>query len=110
MFRRLTAITLFSALSLYSQAQNGSGRGQQAPAPPMGTTPKSAIPDAKPVRSCESLAQFALPNTTIESAVVDPANSAICRVTAIVTNPPTSDKVKIWIGIPTSNWNGRFLG
>jgi feruloyl esterase len=72
--------------------------------------PKPAIPDAKAVRSCESLAQVALPNTTIESAAVDPANSSICRVTAIVTHPPMGDKVKIWIGIPASNWNGRFLG
>src|SRR5215471_8767987 len=111
MFRRLTAIILFSALALYSQAQNGPGRGRQAPAPPpMGTTPKPAIPDAKPVRSCESLAQVALPNTTIESASLDPANSSVCRVTAIVTHPPMGDKVKIWIGIPASNWNGRFLG
>jgi feruloyl esterase len=51
-----------------------------------------------------------LPNTTIESAAVDPNNPGICRVTAITTHPPMGDKVKIWIGIPTSNWNGRFLG
>jgi hypothetical protein len=45
-----------------------------------------------------------------ESAAVDPANPGICRVTAITTHPPTGDKVRIWIGITTSNWNGRFLG
>src|SRR5579863_7244709 len=51
-----------------------------------------------------------LPNTTIESAVVDPSNSGICRVTAVTTHPPAGDKVKIWVAIPTANWNGRFLG
>jgi len=49
-------------------------------------------------------------NTTIESAAIDPANPAICRVTAITTHPPAGDKVKIWIAIPAENWNGRFLG
>ena len=34
----------------------------------------------------------------------------ICRVVAITTHPPAGDKVRIWIAIPTSNWNGRFLG
>src|SRR5262249_25403413 len=61
-------------------------------------------------RSCESLAMISLPNTTVESAAVDSNNPGICRVTAITTHPPTGDKVKIWVGIPTSNWNGRFLG
>ncbi len=78
--------------------------------PPLGTTPKAAIPNARPVRSCESLAMVALPNTTIESAAIDPKNPGICRVTAITTHPPTGDKVHIWVGIPTANWNGRFLG
>jgi Tannase and feruloyl esterase len=111
MLRFLTAMILFGALAMYSEAQNGPGRGQQPPvAPPMGTTPKPAIPDARAVRSCESLAKVALPNTTIESAALDPTNSSVCRVTAIVTHPPMGDKVKIWIGIPASNWNGRFLG
>jgi hypothetical protein len=79
------------------------GRGGEAP-------PKPLIANAKPVRSCESLATISPPNTTIESAAVDPNNPGICRVTAISTRPPTGDKVKIWVGIPTSNWNGRFLG
>src|SRR5262245_54184054 len=83
------------------------GRGA---APPPQTPPKQLIPNAKPVRSCESLATISLPNTTIESATVDSNNPGICRVTAITTHPPTADKVKIWVGIPTSSWNGRFLG
>ena len=71
---------------------------------------ETAIADAKPVRSCESLATVSLPNTTIESATVDATNADICRVVAITTHPPAGDKVRIWIAIPTSNWNGRFLG
>ncbi len=78
--------------------------------PPLGSTPKPAIPNAKPVRTCESLAAIALPNTTIESAKVDASNGSVCRVTAITTHPPAGDKVRIWVAIPMSNWNGRFLG
>jgi len=76
----------------------------------MHTTPKPLVANAKPVRTCESLASVALPNTTIESATVDAANPALCRVVAITTHPPAGDKVRIWIAIPTANWNGRFLG
>jgi hypothetical protein len=86
------------------------GRGRGAAPPPLGSTPKPAIPNAKPVRSCESLAMVALPNTTIESAAIDANNPGVCRVTAITTHPPAGDKVKIWIAIPAQNWNGRFLG
>jgi len=86
------------------------GRGGAPPQPWLGSAPKPAIANAKPVRSCESLATVSLPNTTIESAALDPTNPAICRVTAITTHPPAGDKVRIWIGIPTANWNGRFLG
>jgi hypothetical protein len=68
------------------------------------------IPDAKPVRSCESLATISLPNTTIESAAVDPANAGICRVVAIATHPPAGDKVRIFLAFPVKNWNGRLLG
>jgi hypothetical protein len=48
--------------------------GQLANQPPLDVTPKPTIPNAKPVRSCESLAMVALPNTTIESAAVDANN------------------------------------
>jgi feruloyl esterase len=51
-----------------------------------------------------------LPNTTIESAALDLDNPGICRVTAVTTHPPAGDQTRIWIGIPTSDWNGRFLG
>jgi feruloyl esterase len=100
---------LVLAAAAYAQGPAG-GRGRGSVPPPLGTTPKPAIANAKPVRSCESLATLALPNTTIASAAVDANNPDICRVTAITTHPPANDKVTIWIGIPTANWNGRFLG
>jgi pimeloyl-ACP methyl ester carboxylesterase len=39
---------------------------------PAPTPPKPLFPNAKLVRSCESMAEISLPNTTIESAAVDP--------------------------------------
>ena len=87
----------------------GRGRPPGAP-PPLGSIPKPAIANGKPVRACDSLTTVALPNTTIQSAAIDADNPAVCRVTAITTHPPANDTVTIWIAIPTSNWNGRFLG
>jgi len=110
---------LLAAILTQSQAQQGGGRGPQGgppggagfPAPPpLGSVPKPAIPNAKPVRTCESLAMVALPNTTIESAKVDANNADVCRVTAITTHPPSNDRVRIWVAIPMTNWNGRFIG
>src|SRR5262245_48441927 len=88
---------LMLAAAIYGQGQRGgarggppagsagvvAGRGAGRGAAPAAPAPKALIPNAKPVRSCESLASLALPNTTIESAAVDPNNPAICRVTAI---------------------------
>jgi feruloyl esterase len=71
--------------------------------------PKPLFADAVPVCPCESLAKLSLPNTTIESAALDPSNGW-CRVTAAVTHPPSGDRVKVWIGLPVTNWNGRFRG
>jgi len=89
----------------------GRGRGAAPPPPPlMQAAPKPAVANAKAVRSCESLAMVSLPNTTIESAAVDPNDPNVCRVTAVTTHPPAGDKVRIWVAIPTTNWNGRFVG
>jgi feruloyl esterase len=115
----LSAVVFVAAVQ-YSGAQQGAGKGP-AGAPkgglkggggfaakgPQAPPPKAAIPNAKPVRTCESLAQVALPNTTIESATVDGTN---CRVSAFTTHPPAGDKVQIWVAIPMQNWNGRFQG
>lgn len=70
--------------------------------------PKPLFPGIKPVCSCEDLAKVSLTNTTIESAKLD--SNGWCRVTAIVTHPPAGDRVKVWIGLPVTNWNGRFQG
>jgi pimeloyl-ACP methyl ester carboxylesterase len=70
---------------------------------------KPLYPGVTPVCSCESLTNASLPNTTIESASVD-ASNRMCRVVAIVTHPPANDRVKVWIGLPLTNWNGRFQG
>jgi feruloyl esterase len=88
----------------------GGGRGAGRGGAPAQTPPKPAIANVKPVRTCESLAGVALPNTTIESAAVDPKDPSVCRITAITTHPPAGDRVRIWVAIPTSNWNGRFMG
>src|SRR5262245_13541470 len=109
-----TSIVALLAATGHAQGQRGRGgppAGGAPPLPPlMQTPPKPLVANARPVRSCESLAGVALPNTTIESAAVDSNDPAICRVTAITTHPPAGDKVRIWVAIPTSNWNGRFLG
>jgi len=70
---------------------------------------KPIYPDATPTCACEDLTKFTLPNTTIDSAATDPSDGS-CRVTATVTHPPANDRVKIWIGLPMKNWNGRFRG
>jgi feruloyl esterase len=118
MFFLPLAASLLLIPTMDGQAQRGARGGVQGGPPaaagrgaaPVAPPPKPLIANAKPVRSCESLASAALPNTTIESAAVDPTNAGVCRVTAVTTHPPAGDKVKIWIAIPTSNWNGRFQG
>ena len=107
---RIPSIGLLIVATAALGLGQGAGRGPAAVQPPLGTTPKPAIPNAKPVRTCESLAMVALPNTTIESAKIDANNANVCRVTAITTHPPAGDKVRIWVAIPMSNWNGRFMG
>ena len=71
--------------------------------------PKPLFPETAPVCSCADLMKLSLPNTTIDSAVVDPSDGS-CRVTATVTHPPAGDRVKVFIGLPMKGWNGRFRG
>ncbi len=66
-----------------------------------------------PVRPCESLTSVAIADTRIESAAVEAASSAapaFCRVTAVLTHPPSGDRVRIFVGLPLKEWNGRFEG
>ena len=107
------AVLMALALTPAEAQQNAKGAppvGGRGAAPPLGTRPKPAVANAKAVRSCDSLAMIALPNTTVESAAIDPKDSNVCRVTAITTHPPAADKVRIWVAIPMSDWNGRFMG
>jgi hypothetical protein len=68
--------------------------------------PKALYPDVAPVCSCESLKKLSLPNTTIESSVIDPRDGS-CRVTATVTHPPTGDRVRVFIALPTKGWRRK---
>jgi len=81
----------------------------------VGATPGAAA-------TCASLADLALPHTTITAAQPVPAGTytapdgevftnlpAFCRVAATLT--PTSDSdITIEVWMPLSNWNGDFLG
>jgi hypothetical protein len=90
----LIFIALFAALALAQAAE---------------TPPKPIYPGIVPVCPCEDLVKVLIPNTTIDSAGTDPSNGW-CRVTATVTHPPSGDRVKVFIGLPVTNWNGRFRG
>jgi feruloyl esterase len=70
---------------------------------------KPIYSNAAPVCSPEDLKKVVIPNTTIESVSIDERDGAV-RVTAIVTHPPANDRVKVWVALPTKNWNGRFRG
>jgi len=71
--------------------------------------PKPLFTDTTPVCSCESLTNVSIPNTTIVSATVDRSNG-VCQLTAIVTHPPAGDRVRVFMALPLTNWNGRFRG
>src|SRR6185503_8677379 len=77
--RRLLTGTLVAALT------GGLGLLQAAESPI-----KPLYPGITPACSCESLTNVSLPNTRIDSAVIDTSNR-MCRVTAIVTHPPAGD-------------------
>ena len=107
---RLLAMAALAAPLVWMTADRTGAQGPQAP--PMTRLP-SLVTKSAPARSCESLAQVTLPDTTIASAVLDPGTDArppSCRVEAVVTNPPAGDRIRIWIGLPMTEWNGRFLG
>src|SRR2546423_13055438 len=66
---------------------------------PAAETPRKPLyPGLPPACSCESLTNLSLPNTVIESALVD-ASNRMCRVTAVVTHPPAGDHVEglVWV-------------
>jgi feruloyl esterase len=115
--RRLRTRSRLSALAIATGVAFGAagldGRQPTAPPQPQAIPPKPLFPNAEPVRSCESLKAVALPDTTIDSAVVDPGDGrtpASCRVTATVTHPPAGDQIRVFVGLPMKGWNGRFQG
>ncbi|MBI5768108.1 MAG: tannase/feruloyl esterase family alpha/beta hydrolase [Verrucomicrobia bacterium] len=71
--------------------------------------PAPLYPDATPVIAPDDLRKVTLPNTTIETVSVEEKEGFV-RVTASVTHPPASDRVKVWVALPLKNWNGRFMG
>ena len=123
--RLLTGLALAACpLALAVVLGQGQGPGATGGPPPVqgrgGAPPVPVSPPPTPlgrvtagVRSCESLSSVTLANTTIDSAAVDQGDASIpasCRVTATVTHPPANDKVKVWIALPMTGWNGRFQG
>jgi len=72
-------------------------------------TPKAIFQDNTPARSCESLQNVSISNTTIESTAIDVLDGS-CRVTASVTHPPAADRVRVFVALPRTSWNGRFRG
>ena len=71
--------------------------------------PAPLYPDVTPVLSVDALRKISLPNTAIESVVADEKEGSV-RITAIVTHPPATDRVTVWVALPLKNWNGRFQG
>ena len=82
-----------------------------------GSQPVSATP-----RSCENLAQLALPNTKITNAqtvttgeFIPTGRAAIkdlpafCRVAATL-NPSSDSDIKIEVWFPVEGWNGKYRG
>jgi pimeloyl-ACP methyl ester carboxylesterase len=98
----LLSALLFSAAFTLCPAQPANPPQQDA-------RPRPLYADTTPICAPEELRKLSLPNTTIESVTVDPADGS-CRVVATVTHPPANDRVKVFIALPMKGWNGRFRG
>src|SRR5689334_20853873 len=114
---KLVLIGLVSAtIVMFQTTAERAGHGQSSGrgGPETATSAfKPLVANALPSRTCESLTAMSIPNTTIESAALDPGDGAAgasCRVTAIVTHPPAGDRVRIFLAFPMKDWNGRFQG
>lgn len=82
----------------------------QAATPPRHDGPPSLLfGETIPVCAPEALRQVSLPNTTVDTVIVD-AKEGSCRIVATVTHPPARDRVQVFIALPLKNWNGRFRG
>ena len=102
--KRCNAITLSATLLCLSTISYAQISGMHDPAKAI----NAVYTDVNPIISCEDLTKVTIPNAVIESAVADP--KGFCLVTVVVNHPPANDHVKVWIALPTKNWNGRFYG
>ena len=115
--KALLACLAVAAVATIAPTSQSTGRGQPGG---RGVLPPTAadsyrplVPNTAPARACERLVDVALPDTTIDSALVDPGDQTsgpACRVVATRTHPPAGDKVRIFLAFPMKDWNGRFLG
>lgn len=78
-------------------------RGRQEPAP------TAIFRRAPPIMSCDALRGVYILDTTIDSAGVA-ATDGSCRVTATVVHSPAVTHIKVFVALPTHDWNGRFTG
>jgi hypothetical protein len=62
-----------------------------------------------PVRTCESLREVSLPDSTIDATTIDPKDGS-CHVTVTVIHPPAHNPIKVFVALPVKDWNGRFRG
>jgi Tannase and feruloyl esterase len=95
------------ALAVVPGAAARAGAASAAAAQPAQATAARA-----PARSCASLAQLRFANTSV-SATADPGNGgtpASCRVHLTIAQPPSTDRVNVWVYLPVTGWNGRFEG
>ena len=99
--RLLPALLLALAPTVFAAAASAPARRDGAPKP--------LFADAAPVIPWEDLRKVSLPNTTIDSVALDATDHSV-RVTATVSHPPATDRVKVFIALPTKGWNGRFRG
>ncbi len=111
--RIATGAILAAAAAVTIGAQGRGANTGPASAPPAPAALAAIYGNADPVQTCEGLKSLTLANTVVDTAAVDPGNAttpASCRVTLIVTHPPASDQVKVFLAFPMKGWNGRFEG
>ncbi|MGP4014634.1 tannase/feruloyl esterase family alpha/beta hydrolase [Saccharopolyspora sp. 5N708] len=99
--RAVAFVAALAAGAAAITAAGGSAAAQQESAP------------NTPTRSCGSLTELALQNTTVDSAIEDPGDASTppsCRVTLTVADPTDQGAITVWVYLPTRTWNGRFQG
>jgi hypothetical protein len=71
--------------------------------------PDALFPNISPIRTCESLREVSLPDSTIAAAAIAPKDGS-CRITVTVIHPPAHNPIEVFVGLPVKGWNGRFRG